>query len=94
MGAGAVEVAAEPAVSAQPAAGLEVTAVSAQPAEPLPPPATCGWARCQECAAHTAFTAKWNAGQIRPRDTVTSPWWESAEAAALYTRRVNLKETS
>jgi len=60
-------------------------------AEPLRV-ATCGWDRCQECAA-ARFAAKWNAGQIRPRAPITTPWWESPETAALYRRGVNLKET-
>ena len=59
------------------------------PARPLQVD-TCSWPRCEECAALRRFTAKWNTGQIQPRPALTSAWWESPEAAALYARRVNL----
>jgi hypothetical protein len=66
------------------------SAVYAQPLQAN----TCGWPRCAECAALRSFTAKWNAGQIRPRPALTSTWWESAAAAALYARGVNLPRTT
>lgn len=50
----------------------------------------CGWAECDGCAALVAFTAKWEAGEAPPRLPVTSPWWDSDDADAVYRRGVNL----
>ena len=63
--------------------------MAAESAEPLRAD-TCSWPRCAECAALRHFTTLWNTGQIRPRPALTSTWWESPEAVALYARRVNL----
>jgi hypothetical protein len=51
---------------------------------------TCGWPRCVECAALRSFVAKWNRGRIRPHPPITSRWWQSAAAEALYRRGVHL----
>jgi hypothetical protein len=52
-------------------------------------PDTCSWDRCVECAAVRRFAAKWNIGQLRQQPTITSTWWQSAEATERYRRGIN-----
>jgi hypothetical protein len=52
--------------------------------------APCGWPDCPACRAVVRFVERWQAGEIAAREPITSAWWESAAAADLYRRNVNL----
>jgi hypothetical protein len=51
---------------------------------------TCGWSDCEECAALVRFAEQREAGAVPSPPPITSAWWTSREAEAVYRRGVNL----